>query len=744
MVGVSVCAPGQGVPLGPSGGNAAGCLPVFTDRSFSSYAVCVGVGRRPFCRLFLEGMPCMPALAGLVVTVTWDPQPRASVEEVLQAAGILKQVRRGAAALPGCSGCVVLCCDSLASLYQGGCRQESATACTVVVAWSCLVSVGLVGLTLLAVLSGFRSAGSLGVSSGVCRGVASVLCLSPLVLRESFCFRLLEFLLLWLVASSPAGSECVAAAAGGVCCECGCCFARAAVGFVLRLRIYVGVSRRLREPTCGVAFTGARCLNTLHQTLGDEFTSFWGRVEEFLAAGEQEIVHTKPFFFPVASAATSTDSHLGVDQRLRCIAWLPCVLVQFSRTVGCCPSDVHSQDCSGLVSAGCCATSGLRTALGMLGGGSPQSYLVLFWLSLLSRWRGAVVVTGQTVLITIYLGIFGQGAVPLTMYLAVVLSRLSSCPFLSFPAALVGLCVSPWSGGWLCFRTLWTLPDGGLVSTMGVWLVVLMWKCQSRFVVFPYVWKRLIVRVSFPCFPLVARGGGAGRAVGAVFSHCGDLYGEGPSSCVVSCCLTGRGRAICPVFSVRQHQLSVVWLARASIVSVDVFRLCLSYAWRHLSLFSVWPSPLAWWERCLVWCASKSQRDCCALEAAGSPRVLPVWVSGGESFSVALASFQAVGAVVALSVVRQVLVLACVRVFPSRLRARVLGWGTLFRFGSPKVGVLSSTSAVVSFVMRLADISSYFALPTSDVFFGFVSVHSLCGWVVVMTTGKSWYDLVVT
>ncbi|MQM13215.1 hypothetical protein Taro_046141 [Colocasia esculenta] len=59
-----------------------------------------------------------------------------------------------------------------------------------------------------------------------------------------------------------------------------------------------------------------RCLNTLHQTLGDEFTSFWGRVEEFLAAGEQEIVHTKPFFFPVASAATCTNCHLGVDQSL--------------------------------------------------------------------------------------------------------------------------------------------------------------------------------------------------------------------------------------------------------------------------------------------------------------------------------------------------------------------------------------------------------------------------------------------
>ncbi|MQM14413.1 hypothetical protein Taro_047344 [Colocasia esculenta] len=56
-------------------------------------------------------------------------------------------------------------------------------------------------------------------------------------------------------------------------------------------------------------------LNTLHQTLRDEFTSYWGRVEELLAAGGAGDPHTKPFFFPVVSAATCTDSHLEVDQR---------------------------------------------------------------------------------------------------------------------------------------------------------------------------------------------------------------------------------------------------------------------------------------------------------------------------------------------------------------------------------------------------------------------------------------------
>ncbi|MQL84595.1 hypothetical protein Taro_017097 [Colocasia esculenta] len=39
-----------------------------------------------------------------------------------------------------------------------------------------------------------------------------------------------------------------------------------------------------------------------------------GRVEEFLATGEAGDPHTKPFFFPIVSAATCTDHHLEVDQ----------------------------------------------------------------------------------------------------------------------------------------------------------------------------------------------------------------------------------------------------------------------------------------------------------------------------------------------------------------------------------------------------------------------------------------------
>ncbi|MQM15953.1 hypothetical protein Taro_048907 [Colocasia esculenta] len=60
-----------------------------------------------------------------------------------------------------------------------------------------------------------------------------------------------------------------------------------------------------------------RCLNTLHPNPRDEFRTCWGRVEELLVAEELWNDHKKLIFFPIASAATYTDSHLEVDQRCR-------------------------------------------------------------------------------------------------------------------------------------------------------------------------------------------------------------------------------------------------------------------------------------------------------------------------------------------------------------------------------------------------------------------------------------------
>ncbi|MQM06444.1 hypothetical protein Taro_039267 [Colocasia esculenta] len=76
------------------------------------------------------------------------------------------------------------------------------------------------------------------------------------------------FLQVLEVASFSTGSECelqesVAAVAVCACYECSCWFTRAVVGFVVSLRIHVGVSRRLREPTYGVAFTGAVAVSSI-------------------------------------------------------------------------------------------------------------------------------------------------------------------------------------------------------------------------------------------------------------------------------------------------------------------------------------------------------------------------------------------------------------------------------------------------------------------------------------------------
>ncbi|MQM21656.1 hypothetical protein Taro_054700 [Colocasia esculenta] len=57
------------------------------------------------------------------------------------------------------------------------------------------------------------------------------------------------------------------------------------------------------------------CLNTLQPNPRDEFRTCWGSVEKLLVDEELWNDHKKLIFFPVASAATCTDSHLEVDQR---------------------------------------------------------------------------------------------------------------------------------------------------------------------------------------------------------------------------------------------------------------------------------------------------------------------------------------------------------------------------------------------------------------------------------------------
>ncbi|MQM11442.1 hypothetical protein Taro_044349, partial [Colocasia esculenta] len=56
---------------------------------------------------------------------------------------------------------------------------------------------------------------------------------------------------------------------------------------------------------------------------------------------------------------------VALPSRLRCIAWLPCVLVRFPRTVCCCPGESFSQDCFALVHAIVVLPQSLRCAVGL-------------------------------------------------------------------------------------------------------------------------------------------------------------------------------------------------------------------------------------------------------------------------------------------------------------------------------------------------------------------------------------------
>ncbi|MQL83983.1 hypothetical protein Taro_016482 [Colocasia esculenta] len=237
--------------------------------------MCAGVGRQPFWG-FLKGVPCVLVPAGLVVTVTWDPQPRASIRGSFPGGGraqVTDLEKKGKTtpdycfsnpflgAVRGCTGV----CSSLTSLSVRG------------AGWFCLWALNLVervcaeGCFRIV----FDSAGFAGVMLGptlvVGHGISLfryfvVLCGTCYPYRALFA-RLTPLLssgrdsLSWLAFQQGPGVSCrrvllllLSARAASVVVV----FAHAAVGFVLGLRILVVVSRRLREPTCGVTFIGAR------------------------------------------------------------------------------------------------------------------------------------------------------------------------------------------------------------------------------------------------------------------------------------------------------------------------------------------------------------------------------------------------------------------------------------------------------------------------------------------------------
>ncbi|MQM15688.1 hypothetical protein Taro_048639, partial [Colocasia esculenta] len=351
-----------GVPVS----RAVPCVPALADGPSGGF--------RKGCHFSFAQCPTLEGLsARQVVTITWDPYPRAPVSEGVAPGGGRAQV---------------------SDLEQRGKRWGQRR---VVFGLTRVVVEAFLCFRCFVVLCRRNSLSQ----EFVCRTVVVATC-SPCVAssvsceRESCC----------TMVSFPARFECelqesVVAVAGCACFERGCWFARAAVGFVVGLRVRVGVSRRLRESACGVAFTGASCVFGLAClcTVGRcalLIVNSGKVLPEFFSvgsSGELFVVVLASVVWLVANALPS---------RLRCIAWLPCVLVRFSellvvvlvrfalRTndalvvlVEVLPEPVVLLPLSVVFSLLVVCLGGVlvmvpRTALGALGGGSSQSCLVCF------------------------------------------------------------------------------------------------------------------------------------------------------------------------------------------------------------------------------------------------------------------------------------------------------------------------------------------------------------------------------
>ncbi|MQL90029.1 hypothetical protein Taro_022615, partial [Colocasia esculenta] len=178
--------------------------------SFSGRAVCAGVGLRPFWG-FPKGGLCVPTvllmwLLGVSHGDTWLFLP--DLVEVQDVGGCVVRLW---------SHMVALVFREL--LYLGGCSSFASA---------------LLEFLLLWLIRGWRRD-----LQGSLAGVREVG--SWLALQQGPSVSYTRVLL--LLSGARAASVVVR-------------FARAAVGFIFGLRVSVGVSRRLREPTCGMTFTG--------------------------------------------------------------------------------------------------------------------------------------------------------------------------------------------------------------------------------------------------------------------------------------------------------------------------------------------------------------------------------------------------------------------------------------------------------------------------------------------------------
>ncbi|MQM16823.1 hypothetical protein Taro_049784, partial [Colocasia esculenta] len=339
-----------------------------------------------------------------VVTVTWDPHPRAPVlEGVAPGSGRAQVTNLERPASPSHRLALHWFRSHVGRSGMGPQLGRAAVVCGCVLGCGSLASLYLGSLTW-----SLRCFVSFFVLAGVCRGFASAFCCSGLTLVVGrdvalFASTLLEFLLLWLVRDWWLDLQ------QGPSVSC---------GRVLLLLLGVHAASVVAISLVLRLGSSSACASVL-----PEFFS--------VGSGGGEIFpRTVLCSFLVVVALPS-------GLRLRCIAWSPCVLVRFPRIVGCCPGEVPLRTNDALVE----------------------------------------VLLEPVVLL------------PLASMFSLLAMRFGR---------LVGLCSGDgsqngsWRFGWRIgrlasfSRTLRALLDGGLVSAMGVWLVVLLWKCQSHLVVFPW------------------------------------------------------------------------------------------------------------------------------------------------------------------------------------------------------------------------------------------------------------------
>ncbi|MQM06270.1 hypothetical protein Taro_039092 [Colocasia esculenta] len=467
-----------------------------------------------------------------------------------------REVRRRATARPGCGGCVFPFCDSLASLYRVGRRRESAAGKLEEWTWSSLS--GCLVLTPDCYFGNlFLGAGCGGtvecssMTSWSARGV--VFGLTQVVV---------EAVVLLLLVGVPASLLVFGSVGGGT-------------------------------------------------TFGGPWQGFGrsGRYSGIRAQGSNEICNGL-----ITMAVPKKGSECGLQECVAAVDGCAC----FER-------------CCWFAHAAFGFVVGLRVRVGV----EVHRLAAVFWWCFLELFvvvlvrgflpSGTVAVLNGALVVMVENGSwrFGWRSFPSCLVFVLLVATLS---LYGDEMSLFSIGMSMLQSTWVLSvkvgfvsHILWALPDGGLVSAMGVWLVVLLWKCQSRLVVFPWVWKRLIVRVSFPCFPLVARGGGAGRAVGTMSRTVATFVVKVPPLVL----------AACPVFSLCLEVLVAVWC----VASLPVVVGAVPYV-----------------------CVLVRANVVVALLKLLVFRAFLLWVSGGESLRLALSRF---GAGVAYSTLSGLWLLAC-------------------------------------------------------------------------------------